>query len=108
MGAQEPLPRREHIDLIKNNLFSIKFKNNNRLRPQCFIEDSVLSEWRKPWEDSVIVKLLGKTLGFFTMRDRLQVLWKPSGDIDLVDIGHGFFMVKFDVAVDREKAMGEG
>lgn len=35
------------------------------------------------------------------------MLWKPSGDIDLVDIGHRFFMVKFDVAVDREKAMGE-
>lgn len=44
MGAQEPLPRRERIDLIKNNLFSIKFKNNDRLRPQCFIEDSVSSE----------------------------------------------------------------
>lgn len=68
----------------------------------------MLSELRKSWEDFVIVKLLGKSLGFFTMRDRLQALWKPSSGIDLVDIGHGFFMVKFDVAVDSEKAIEDG
>lgn len=28
--------------------------------------------------------------------------------MDIVDVGHGFYMVKFDVAADREKVIGGG
>lgn len=42
------------------------------------------------------------------MWDRLQKTWKPTGGIDLMDIGHGFFMVKFDLAADREKVIDGG
>jgi hypothetical protein len=31
------------------------------------------------------------------MRDRLKALWKLTGDMDVLDVGHGFFMIKFDL-----------
>lgn len=36
------------------------------------------------------------------------MVWKPSGGMDIVDMGHGFFLVKFDVEGDRDKAIGSG
>ena len=35
------------------------------------------------------------------MNSRLSALWKLNGGSDLMDVGHGFFMAKF----DQEKVM---
>lgn len=42
------------------------------------------------------------------MRDRLKSLWKPSGGFDILDLGHGFFLVKFDEKGDRMKVIKRG
>jgi hypothetical protein len=108
LGNQEPAPRRETIDLIGKKLFRIEFEDGDRRRPRCYADDSVLKDLWMPWQHAIIVKLLGKNLGFFAMRDRLKARWKPSGDMDIMDIGHGFFMVKFDLEIDREKVISGG
>lgn len=54
------------------------------------------------------MKLLGKSIGFHTMRDRLHRIWKLLAGFELMDIGHGYFMVKFDLEGDRTKVMEEG
>lgn len=108
MGVEESLPRREKVDLIGQKLFTVKLDGGDRLRPKCYINDKVLEELRLPWKEAVIVKLLGKSLGYFTMRDRLKVTWKLSGGFDIMDVGNGFFMVKFDLPVDKEKVINDG
>jgi hypothetical protein len=108
LGSQDPLPRRETVDLINNKLFRIEFEDGDRRRPRCYADDSVLKELWLPWQHAIIVKLLGKTLGFFAMRDRLKTLWKLTGDMDVLDVGHGFFMIKFDLEADREKVISGG
>lgn len=106
LGMEEPLPRREQVDLIGKKLFHIK--HGDRLKPKCYIEDNLLKEFRMPWKDAIFIKLLGKNIGFLTMRDRLRSVCKPVGGIDLVDIGHGFYLVKFDMEVDWEKVISGG
>ncbi|MCH91040.1 hypothetical protein A2U01_0011964, partial [Trifolium medium] len=108
LGNQAPIPRRETIDLIGQKLFRIEFENGDRRRPRCYTDDSVLKDLWLPWQHAVIVKLLGKTLGFVTMRDRLRAIWKLTGDMDMMSIGHGFFMVKFDLEADRDKVISGG
>lgn len=56
----------------------------------------------------MVLKLVGKHVSFITMRDRLWVVWKISGAMDVVDIGYGLYMVKFDVSADREKVISGG
>lgn len=56
----------------------------------------------------MIIKLLGKSIGYFVMMDKLKAIWKPSGGLDIVDVGHGCYMVKFDMRVNHEKVFGEG
>ncbi|MCH88546.1 hypothetical protein A2U01_0009436, partial [Trifolium medium] len=108
LGNQAPVPQRETIDLIGQNLFRIEFENGDRRHPRCYADDSVLKDLWLPWQHAIIVKLLRKTLGFVTMRDRLRAIWKLTGDMDMMDIGHGFFMVKFDLEASREKVINGG
>ena len=42
------------------------------------------------------------------MKDRLKKLWQPSGGCDIVDLGFGFFLIKFDNGDDRGKVVEGG
>lgn len=50
---------------------------------------------RKSWSKNVIVKLVGRAVGFSYMQSKLVQLWRPSGRMDCVDLTHGFFLVRF-------------
>lgn len=108
LGSNAPRPRKERVYLIANKIVTIDFEGGDRLKPKCFIEESFLETLWEPWKEAIIVKLLGKVVSFFTMRDRLKAIWRLTGGSEIVDIGHGFYMVKLDLAVYREKVMGEG
>ena len=49
----------------------------------------------------IIIKLLAKKLSFLVMRDRLKAIWRLSGGFEMVGVGYGFYMVKFDLAQER-------
>ena len=76
--------------------------------PKIYLDSSIRDELSAPWEDALVVKLLGKDVGFLTMRDRLKKLWQPSGGFDIIDLGFGFFLIKFDNGDDRGKAVEGG
>ena len=50
-----------------------------------------------PWQTSIIIKLMGKQLGYRALQTRLAGIWCPSGNIVLIEIGYGYFIMKFDV-----------
>lgn len=108
LGSHESFPRREKVDLFKTKQFRVELEDGDRLRPKCFCDEEFIQEPRKPWKDAVLVKLLGTTISFFTLGDLLKALWKSAGDFKMVDIGHGFQMIKFDLLVDREKVINDG
>ena len=64
---------------------------------KIYIDRSIREKISMPWNDALIVKLLGKEVSFLVMKDKLQKLWKPTGYFDILDPGHGFFFPKFDV-----------
>lgn len=70
-----------------------------------FKDDRSYEEIYKPWEDCLVVKLLGRHIGYKALCDRLKLLRKPSGCIEVRDILHGYFLVQFDLKEDRERAM---
>jgi hypothetical protein len=51
--------------------------------------------------DSLTVKLLEKNI-------RLKKVWHLARGFELMDMGHGFFMVKFNQEMDRIKVMNDG
>lgn len=108
MGKKDAPPLRKKTYLIQEKLARIVYEDDDPLKPMVIIEDVVLEGLSAPWKDALVVKLLGKRLGYNTMRDRLARTWKLGTGFEILDIGHDFFMVKFDDEADRAKVMDGG
>jgi hypothetical protein len=108
LGPSQEIQTRPKEDMIAKKLVRIELEDGNRLLPKVFIEPKVFQELCTPWKDAIVVKLLGKTLGYNTMRDRLQKIWKLQGGFEIMDNDNGFYMVKFDLAADKEKVITGG
>ncbi|MBA0867958.1 hypothetical protein Goshw_006608 [Gossypium schwendimanii] len=46
-------------------------------------------------ENTVILKLLGRNIGFSVLQNKLYNLWRPSAALHMMDIENGYFLVKF-------------
>ncbi|XP_006601654.1 uncharacterized protein LOC114391698 [Glycine soja] len=108
MANREALPQRPKVDLIKEKLAKIVFEDDNPLKPIVHIDDSIFNGLCAPWQDALVVKLLGKNIGFQAMKDHLTRIWKLVAGFDILDIGNHFYMVKFDTTEDRQKVIEGG
>lgn len=86
----------------------IVFEDDNPLKPIVHIDDSIFNGLCAPWQDALVVKLLGKNIGFQAMKDHLTRIWKLVAGFDILDIGNHFYMVKFDTTEDRQKVIEGG
>ncbi|KAK2458256.1 zinc ion binding / nucleic acid binding protein [Trifolium repens] len=108
MGSAQEIPARHKEDMIEKKLVRIELENGNRLLPKVHLEPQVFQELCTPWKDALVVKLLGRNLGYNTMKERLQRVWKLQGGFEIMDNDNGFYMVKLDLAADREKIITGG
>ena len=53
----------------------------------------------------VVVKLLGKSIGYQTLWTRIHALWKPTGEIKIVDLDNDYFIVRLNSSKDYLKAL---
>lgn len=86
----------------------IEHVGGNRLLPIIRVDKTVIDEMCSPWKEALVVCLSGKKLGYRIMKSKLATTQKLSEDFDLLDVGNGFFMAKFDKSEDREKVIGGG
>ena len=61
-----------------------------------------------PWKTSIILKLMGRPLGYRALQSRLASIWHPTGTMHLIDIGYGYFIMRFDVIEDYHHALMDG
>ncbi|MBA0555948.1 hypothetical protein Golob_026093 [Gossypium lobatum] len=59
-------------------------------------------------DNTVILKLLGRNIGFSILQNKIYSLWKPSVPIHMMDIENGYFLVQFQNKLDCERALSEG
>jgi hypothetical protein len=108
LGPSQITHTREKEDMIEKKLVRIELEDGNRLLPKVYLEPKVFQDLCTPWKDAIVIKLLGKNLGYNTMKDRLQKVWKLQGGFEIMDNDNGFYMVKFDHAADKEKVITGG
>nr|POF24341.1 hypothetical protein CFP56_27537 [Quercus suber] len=63
---------------------------------------------RGPWTKAIFVKLVGRTVGFNYIQTKLTQLWKPSGRMDCVNLGYGFFLIRFYAKEDLDFVLQRG
>ncbi|KAI9116355.1 hypothetical protein K1719_012522 [Acacia pycnantha] len=62
----------------------------------------------RAWRKSVIVKLLDRNIGYKALLSGLQALWAKKGVVSLIDIGHGYYVVKLSNRDDYINALDGG
>ncbi|KAL4297051.1 hypothetical protein GQ457_12G005610 [Hibiscus cannabinus] len=56
----------------------------------------------------IIVRLLGRNIGYQSLLNRIHALWKPSGDLQLIDLENNYFLVRVEDPRDYERILTEG
>ena len=60
------------------------------------------------WSKAIIIKLVGRTVGFSYLQSKLIQLWKPLGRMDCIDLTYGFFLVIFYSKEDLDNVIKKG
>ncbi|PPR91394.1 hypothetical protein GOBAR_AA29289 [Gossypium barbadense] len=59
-------------------------------------------------DNTVILKLLGRNIGFSILQNKIYSMWRPIATIHMMDIENDYFLVKFQNKLDYEKVLSEG
>ncbi|XP_031106253.1 uncharacterized protein LOC116010899 [Ipomoea triloba] len=63
---------------------------------------------RRPWRRTLIVKVLGRKVGYLFLRQRLQQMWKTEANFELIAIDQDYFLARFESLRDYEFAKYDG
>lgn len=99
---------RERMDLIVARLVLLEHKYGNKQYPIFSVSPELMETLGSPWKQSVAVKLLGKSISFITLSTRVEAMWKPNRDFDVLDLGYDYFLVRFDDHDDWENSLMGG
>ncbi|KAL4272707.1 hypothetical protein GQ457_13G011180 [Hibiscus cannabinus] len=72
----------------------------NNLLPEIRFSDRVHDVIDEKLAHSVIIRLLGKSIGYRALLNRIQTLWNPIGELQLIDLDNEYFLVRFAVEED--------
>ncbi|KAK2425036.1 zinc ion binding / nucleic acid binding protein [Trifolium repens] len=62
----------------------------------------------RPWKRGVIVKLLGRRIGYKALETRLKQMWVKKGIINIIDLGNDYYLVTFSHDLDHATALTNG
>lgn len=62
----------------------------------------------KPWNSSIIYKVLGKRVGFIFLAARLYKFLQKKGSMEMIDMTNDFYLVKFIAKEDYTAALQGG
>jgi hypothetical protein len=63
---------------------------------------------RAPWVTSLIVKVFGRSVGYHYLHQRIHSMWNPTGSLECIDLGHDFFLVRFEKPEDFQFVLRYG
>ncbi|PKI66264.1 hypothetical protein CRG98_013345 [Punica granatum] len=76
--------------------------------PTISFSNEQVKRFCAPWWGSLIVKVLGRRVGYMYLKKPLDFLWRPKRDMKLIILGCDFLMVKFEREDDRQVAISDG
>nr|POE48358.1 hypothetical protein CFP56_78669 [Quercus suber] len=86
----------KEVEELREGLAAMKLTRDTKLRI------------RKPWSKALIIKLYGRAIGLGALQSKLNMLWKPVGSLDCVDLGKEFYSVRFLLKEDMDAVLKNG
>lgn len=62
-------------------------------------------EMCKPWRQALVIKLMGRDIGFVALQERLTKMWKTKCPITWTDVGKDFYVLRFTNQTDYETVL---
>ncbi|KAL4364167.1 hypothetical protein GQ457_04G022410 [Hibiscus cannabinus] len=62
----------------------------------------------KSLDQTVVIKIIGRRIGYVTLRNKLHEVWKPDQAFKLMDIENDYFLVTFRSPVDYLHVLADG
>ena len=76
--------------------------------PTIEFSDHIQDLMAQSLKQSVIVRLLGRTIGYKVLSNKIEDLWKPSHGYRIIDLDNNYYMVKFDDMENYSNALLKG
>ncbi|KAL4332531.1 hypothetical protein GQ457_07G011940 [Hibiscus cannabinus] len=76
--------------------------------PEIWFSDRVHEAIDAKLAKSMIVRLLGKPIGYRALWNRIHALWNPVGEISLIDLDNEYYLVRFAIEDDFHKVLSGG
>lgn len=68
----------------------------------------VHAQLMKPWQYTVVVRLLGRRIGYRTPCNRLETIWSSIQGFSVIDLENDSYLVRFRTERDVEFALTQG
>ncbi|KAL4282241.1 hypothetical protein GQ457_03G010920 [Hibiscus cannabinus] len=76
--------------------------------PEIWFSDRVHEAIDAKLAKSIIVRLLGKPIGYRALWNRIHALWNPVGEISLIDLDNEYYLVRFAIEDNFHKVLSGG
>ncbi|KAI8027891.1 hypothetical protein LOK49_LG02G03828 [Camellia lanceoleosa] len=63
--------------------------------PKITLPKMLLQEIRQPWTNALIVRLLGKSIGYKMLCIGVKTLWGLQDEFNIIDLDNNYFLFKF-------------
>ncbi|KAK9200137.1 hypothetical protein WN944_015333 [Citrus x changshan-huyou] len=83
-------------------------ENCEGVMPSITFSARIQEKLIQPWKNSVVVKLLGKNIGYRALCARLASMWKPSMGFSVIDLENNYCLIRFCAAGDAIDDMTKG
>ena len=61
--------------------------------PSVSVSNEEKRRIRLPWKNTLIVKLLGRIIGYTTLLNKINFLWRPKAMFEVIALDNGYFLV---------------
>ncbi|KAK9175188.1 hypothetical protein WN944_027194 [Citrus x changshan-huyou] len=78
------------------------------LMPYIAFSSRIRDRRVEPWEHSVVVKTLGRNLGYCALSFRLNKVWRSTTGFGIIDLANDYFLIRFNNEKDVEFVLTEG
>ncbi|XP_028805247.1 uncharacterized protein LOC114760151 [Neltuma alba] len=96
---QDEVPK---LESLRSEIKVLKHKRGAINIPEFVLAERALQQIRKPFQLSLIVKLLGARMSNRIMEQRIQKMWAKKGSVSVIDLSNDFYVVQFTAIDDYE------
>ncbi|XP_074319246.1 uncharacterized protein LOC141656305 [Silene latifolia] len=104
-----------HPQLQKNPVFSSSAPKSkdpifpqNRVEPRIVLPPVIVNSIKTTWENTLIIKLTGKSIDSIHLSSSLRSLWKCKNHVRLIGLGRGFYSCKIENVSDLQNIRSNG